>query len=634
MAPRVSRGLFNLSLCLLLLALLPALLPSPAAAQARDWAVPYDSGGPDALGCTYCDQSFGGFVPTSVRRTRTVTADAAGNSWIVGGTVNATNTDLHTVKRDIDGNEQWAVTYEGGEDDSATSVAVDGAGNAYVAGTTYRMTFDLGFDSIQPHALLLKYSPAGTLLWERVYRVGVWSQGFALAVDGAGNAYFAVQNYSTDDYYYAELLKFSPTGASLGSEISFFGFDYEEQGPTAVALDAAGTAYMVGWIYKPFEPDQRDYFVSRFGGWAARWDSGGMDVAHDVAVDGAGRVFVTGNRGTAAFSPAGAPLWSAPFSGTPHAVVAGDGGVWVTGTEAQNFRTARYDAATGAPSWSTVSGGPAADAASTLRLVEGVVYVTGTSSNGTDDDALTVGLDAVTGAEIWQDRYDDGGSERIAAMAAAGNGIWIAGTTGGDLLNIRYELAEAGPAVSALTLSPATFPGGCKSSTGRITLSGPAPAGGTMVSLATTNPVAVLPATVTVPAGKTSATFPITAPAVASSQVGTVTATAGGQSRSATLKVRPIGVLSLVLAPNPVTGPGRVDGSILLECAAAPGPITVQLTSSDSAVARPDAPSITIPAGAMTGRFTVSTADVSATRWVNIKAAAGGVSRTVRLEVR
>lgn len=627
MAPRMSHGPHN-PILLPLLVLLLGILPALASAQIRDWAVTYDSGGPDQVGCTACDQSYLSFlVPVSVRSTRAVTADAAGNSWITGGASNGTNYDVLTVKYDAQGVEQWAVTYDGGDEDSAGAVAVDGAGNVYVAGSTYRMTPEFG--AIQPHALLLKYDPNGNLLWERVRRVGVLSQGLALAVDAAGNSYLAVQNYSTDDFLFAELLKTSPSGAALGSDISFFGFDYEEQGPTAVALGAGGGAYMAGWIYKPQKPDVTDYFV---GG--QRYDSGSNDIAHDVAVDGAGRVFVTGNRGTVAFGPTGAMLWSAPFSGVPNAVVAGDGGVWVTGTDAQDFRTARYDAATGAESWSVTSGGPAADAASTLRKVGGVVYVTGTSSNGSNNDALIVGLDAATGAEVWQDRYDSGGNERIAAMAAAGDGIWIAGTQGGDTLTLRYELAPAGPAVSGLTLSPATFPGGCKSSTGRVTLNAPAPAGGTVVSLASTNPVAVLPGSVTVAAGKTSATFPITAPAVASAQTGTVTATAGGQSRSATLKVRPIGVLSLVLAPNPVTGPGRVDGSVLLECAAAPGPVTVQLTSSDPSAARPDVPSLVIPAGAATGRFTVSTSDVEATRWVNIKAAAGGVSKTVRLEVR
>ena len=632
MAPRIARGRYNLSLCLLLLVALFALLPSPAAAQARDWAVTYDSGGPDWLGCTYCSHPWLGLVPEPVRSARAVTADTAGNSWITGGAFNGTNYDVVTVKYDAQGVRQWAVLYDGGDEDAAAAVAVDAAGNVYVGGLTYRMTPWFG---LQPHALLLKYAPSGTLLWERVYRSGVQSQGHALAVDAAGNSYLGVQNYSEDDdLVWAELRKISPAGAFLGSDAHSFGFDYNETGPRAVTLDAAGNAYMAGWLYKPFEPDQMDYFVLKFGGWAARYDSGGQDDPYDVAVDGAGRVFVTGNRGTAAFSSTGAALWSSPFSGTPYAVVARDGGVWVTGTDAQNFRTARYDAATGAASWSVTSGGPAADTAYALRSVGGVIYVAGTSSNGTNNDVLTVGLDAATGAEVWQDREDRGGNERSFAMAAAGNGFWVAGVADGDLLNIRYELAETGPAVSALTLSPATFPGGCQSSSGRVTLSAPAPAGGTVVTLASTNPVAVIPASVTVPAGQTRASFPITAPAVSSLQTGTVTATAGGQSRSATLKVRPIGVLSLVLAPNPVTGPARVEGSILLECAAAPGPITVQLTSSDRTVAWPNVSSIVIPAGATTGRFTVSTSDVNATRWVDIKAAAGGISKAVRLEVR
>lgn len=630
MAPKLS--------CLLLpalLALFSSLLPSPAAAQVRNWAVSYDSGGPDWLGCTYCSHPWLGSVPEPVRSARAVTADTAGNSWITGGTSNGTNYDVVTVKYDAQGVRQWAVVYDGGEEDAAAAVAVDAAGNVYVGGLTYRQIWE--YDAIQPHALLLKYDASGTLLWERVYRSGVQSQGQALAVDAAGNSYLGVQNYSDDDLVWAELRKISPAGDLLGSDTHSFGFDYNETGPRAVTLDAAGNAYLAGWLYKPHEPDQMDYFVLKFGGWAARYDSGAQDDAYDLAVDGAGRVFVTGNRGTAAFSSAGAPLWSAPFSGTPHAVEAGDGGVWVTGTDAQNFRTARYDAATGAASWSVTSGGPAADAAYALRSVGGVVYVAGTSSNGTDSDVLTVGLDAATGAEVWQDRYDQSGNERAPAMAAAGNGFWVAGTADtadGDLLNLRYELAEAGPAASALTLSPATFPGGCQSSSGRVTLSAPAPAGGTVVALASTNPVAAIPASVTVPAGQTRATFPVTAPAVSSTQTGTVTATAGGQSHSATLKVRPIGVLSLVLGPNPVTGPGRADGSVLLECAAAPGPVTMQLTSSNQAVAWPDVPSIVIPAGAATGRFTVSTADVDATRYVSIKAVAGGVSRTVALEVR
>lgn len=615
----------------LLLVLLLALFPALAGAQVRDWAATYDSGEPDFVGCPGCGQSYFGFVPEWVPKTRAVAADAGGNSWITGSSANEKNTDVLTSKYDAEGNRLWTVTYDGGDFDSGVAVAVDGAGNAYVGGISRRMTFE--FD-VQPHALLLKYGPGGDLLWERVYRAGVWSEGLALAVDAAGTSYLGVQSYSEDDYVYAELLATSPDGAGLGSDGAFFGFDSEEQGPVAVALDAGGNAYLAGWVYKPHEADVTDSFVFKFGGWAERYDSGGQDVAHDVTVDAAGRIFLTGRGGTAAFGPTGAALWSAPFSGTPHAVTAGDGAVWVAGTDAQDFRTTRYDAATGAASWSTASGGSGADAAYALRSIGGVVYVAGTSSKGAKDDVLTVALDAATGAGVGQDHLDLGGTERAAAMAAAGNGLWVAGTADGDTLNVRYALPATGPAVIDLTLVPAAFPGGCKSSTGRITLSAPAPAGGTEVHLATTNPAAVVPPSVTVPAGQTRASFTITAPAVSAAHTGSVTAAAGGQSRDATLKVRPIGVASLLLAPNPVTGPGQVEGSVVLECAAAPGAVTVQLTSSDRTVAWPGAPTILIPAGATIGHFTLSTADVTATRHVNVKAAAAGVSRVVRLEVR
>jgi hypothetical protein len=116
-------------------------------------------------------------------------------------------------------------------------------------------------------------------------------------------------------------------------------------------------------------------------------------------------------------------------------------------------------------------------------------------------------------------------------------------------------------------------------------------------------------------------------------QSGTVTASYGGGTDSETLKVRPIGVLSVTLGPSSVTGPGRVDGTVLLECAAGPAAIDVKLSSSNAAVAWPDAAGITIPVGAVTGRFTVSTADVSTATAVSIRAAASGVTKSAVLTV-
>lgn len=442
MTPRISRGQNHPSSLFLLFVFLLGPFPVLAGEQVREWAVTYDSGGPDQVGCTHCDQSPISLIPASVRSVHAVAADAGGSSWIAGGTSNGTNADILTARYDGRGLEQWAMTYDGGGDDSAGAVAVDVAGNVYVAGTTYRTTAESG---VQAHALLLKYDPDGNLLWERVYRKGVWSQGLALAVDPAGRSFLAVQSSDQDEILSAELLATSPSGEELESDAANFGFEAELQSPSAVALDAGGNAYMVGWLLKPFAQNQTDYFVLQYGGWAKRWDSGSEDVAYDVAVDGTGRVFVAGNRGLTAFNSTGTFLWSSSFPGLAHAVAAGDGGVWVTGSYGENYQTARYNPTNGVRSWTRSSGGPGTDAAYVLHLIEGTIFVAGTSSNGSDDDVLVVGLDAATGAEVWHDRYDQKGNERVVAMTAAGTGLWVAGDAGEDTLTLRYSLRRVRP---------------------------------------------------------------------------------------------------------------------------------------------------------------------------------------------
>jgi hypothetical protein len=97
--------------------------------------------------------------------------------------------------------------------------------------------------------------------------------------------------------------------------------------------------------------------------------------------------------------------------------------------------------------------------------------------------------------------------------------------------------------VTALSFSPPSLLGGSGASTGTVTLSGPAPAGGAIVALATTtgNPAAAaVPQTVTVPAGQTTQTFqvPTTALQVNAPPVPVqVTASFGGATASAVLTV-------------------------------------------------------------------------------------------------
>jgi hypothetical protein len=72
-------------------------------------------------------------------------------------------------------------------------------------------------------------------------------------------------------------------------------------------------------------------------------------------------------------------------------------------------------------------------------------------------------------------------------------------------------------------------------------LSGPAPAGGATVNLSVNNPLVSVPATVTVPAGQTSATFAVTTNPLLSlvDILVSVSASYGGSNQTAPLTLKP-----------------------------------------------------------------------------------------------
>src|SRR5207249_7727831 len=84
------------------------------------------------------------------------------------------------------------------------------------------------------------------------------------------------------------------------------------------------------------------------------------------------------------------------------------------------------------------------------------------------------------------------------------------------------------PTVSSLTLNPASVVGGVQSSTGTVTLSGPAPAGGAQVTLSSSNVAASVPSSVTVPAGSSSVTFTVNTSVVLISTSATISASYNG----------------------------------------------------------------------------------------------------------
>jgi uncharacterized protein (TIGR03790 family) len=91
--------------------------------------------------------------------------------------------------------------------------------------------------------------------------------------------------------------------------------------------------------------------------------------------------------------------------------------------------------------------------------------------------------------------------------------------------------------IASLTVSPKSVVGG-NAAHGTVTLAGPAYAGGIIVSLASSNPsIAVVPTSVTVPAGATKVIFDITTLPVSSSTPAVITATSGASMKSVTITV-------------------------------------------------------------------------------------------------
>jgi hypothetical protein len=193
------------------------------------------------------------------------------------------------------------------------------------------------------------------------------------------------------------------------------------------------------------------------------------------------------------------------------------------------------------------------------------------------------------------------------------------------------------PVLSSLALNPTSVNGGSPS-TGTVTLSGPAPAGGTVVSLSSSNTsAATVPASVTIPAGTAIGTFQVTTMAVANSTSVTISASQAGVTLTASLTVTPPPasgptLTSLTLNPKSVIGGSPSSGTLALSGPAPTGGALVTLSSSNTAVATVPA-NVTIPAGATSLTFAVSTSTVTASTPVTVSASYAGVTHTDTLTV-
>jgi hypothetical protein len=202
---------------------------------------------------------------------------------------------------------------------------------------------------------------------------------------------------------------------------------------------------------------------------------------------------------------------------------------------------------------------------------------------------------------------------------------------------LDFELSAAPPSLSlsSLSLKPTSVTGG-NSSTGTVTLSGPAPAGGAQVALSSSNTtVARVPSSVTVTAGATSASFTVSTSAVASASAITISAVYSGATKSASLTVTPpppppVTLSSLTLNPSSVIGGLQSStATVTLSGPAPAGGVQVKLSSSNGSAGVPF--SVFVPAGATRATFTVNTSIVLISTSATISASYNGTTRSAIL---
>ena len=235
-----------------------------------------------------------------------IAVDASGNSYISGftygdlGGPNQGGADAFIVACDSGGTVQWTRQIGTTAGDIALGIALDGSGNIYIAGAT---TGDLGGPNQGDiDAFVVKYDSAGTEQWIRQIGTTGWDSASDVAVDGSGNVFIT-----------------GPTEGDLGGphqggRRDAFVVKYDSGGTeqwirqmgtsdgdwgNGIAVDGSGNSYIVGPTYGDLGgPNQggMDAFIIKYdSGGTVQWIRQiGTASANDIAVDGSGNSYITG----------------------------------------------------------------------------------------------------------------------------------------------------------------------------------------------------------------------------------------------------------------------------------------------------------------------------------------------------
>jgi hypothetical protein len=303
-----------------------------------------------------------------------IAVDSEGNAYVTGGTNSldfpttpgafdeTVNDDYYSdafvAKVNPAGSDLIYATFLGGvADDDGTDIAVDGEGNAYVTGWTHSSDFPTtpgAFDvtSNDSDAFVAKVNPAGSDLVYATFLGGMGlDSGYAIDMDGAGNAYVTGWTASTDfpttpggfnetknDEYYSDVFvtKVNLTGSDLVYSTFLGGMNSD--GGSDIAVDGAGNAYLTGWTKSTNYPTTPGAFDVTYNGandaFVAKVNPAGSNLVYatylggsetndigdsgqGIAVDEAGNAYITGSTDSSDF-PTTPGAFDTTFNGSDY----------------------------------------------------------------------------------------------------------------------------------------------------------------------------------------------------------------------------------------------------------------------------------------------------------------------------